>query len=109
MDDELKHGDKDATRRELWNNSTGWKREFVLLGSGHFTFADSEFIFSQAASVMTGGPDVVRFLIGPIDPARAMTVESTYLNAFFDLHLRHHGEPLLDGPSSRFPEMEFRP
>jgi predicted dienelactone hydrolase len=109
MDDELKHGELDPTRRELWNNSTGWKREFRLLGSSHLTFSDLEFMLSRAASVVTLGPGVVPAVIGTIDPARAFTVQSTYIDAFFDLHLRHHAEPLLDGPSPQFPEMEFRP
>jgi len=30
-----------------------------------------------------------------------------YVDAFVDLHLRQRPQPLLDGPSPRFPEVEF--
>lgn len=60
------------------------------------------------------GIDLDGDLFGPVvttglSPARAITIESTYVDAFFDQQLRHHPEHLLDGPSQRFPEMVFVP
>ena len=66
-------------------------------------------IFPQTASLMGLTPAQLAGIIGTINPARAITVESTYVDSFFDQHLRHHNEPLLNGPSPRFPEMVFMP
>jgi dienelactone hydrolase len=93
----------------FWNASTGWKRDFQLLGSRHFSYSDAEVVFPQTASAMGLTPDQLAAIIGTIDPARAITIESTYVDAFFDLHLRHHDEHLLDGQSTAFPEMLFQP
>jgi dienelactone hydrolase len=109
----LAHQDKtrdtDPSWGPFWNASTGWKRDFQLLGSQHFSYSDAEVIYPQTAAVMGLTPAQLAGIVGTIDPARAITVESTYVDAFFDLHLRHHPEPLLDGPSARFPEMLFQP
>jgi len=101
--------DSDPSWAQFWNDSTGWKRDFRLQGSQHLSYSDAEFLLPQAASVIGLTPDDLKALIGTIDPARAFTVESTYVDAFFDRHLRHHDEPVLDGPSSQFPEMVFEP
>jgi predicted dienelactone hydrolase len=99
----------DPAWASFWNASTGWKRNFQLLGSLHESYSDAEVLFPQTAPVMGLTPTQLAAIIGTINPARAVTVESTYLNAFFDQHLRHHHEHLLDGPSSQFPEMAFVP
>lgn len=36
-----------------------------------------------------------------------MDITRRYVRAFFDLHLRHRQQPLLDGPSARYPEVGF--
>jgi hypothetical protein len=45
---------------------------------------------------------------GHIGDHRAMTIVGTYVTAFFEQFLNHRSEPLLDRPSSRFPEVQFR-
>jgi hypothetical protein len=37
-----------------------------------------------------------------------MGIVRRYVTAFFDQHLRHIPQPLLDGPSPAYPEMQFR-
>jgi dienelactone hydrolase len=101
--------DNDPSWASFWNASTGWKRDFQLLGSAHGSYFDGEVLFPQLAGVLGLTPCGLKGLIGTIDPARAITAESAYVGAFFDRHLRHHPEPLLDGPSPRFPEMVFVP
>ncbi|TCO65849.1 alpha/beta hydrolase family protein [Actinocrispum wychmicini] len=109
----LAHQDKtrdtDPSWGPFWNASTGWKRDFQLQGSRHLSYSDAEVIFPQTASVMGLTPVQLAAIIGTIDPARAIKVQSSYVDAFFELHLRHHDEHLLDGPSPRFPEMLFQP
>ncbi|HEU5388513.1 MAG TPA: hypothetical protein VFV73_21660 [Streptosporangiaceae bacterium] len=49
----------------------------------------------------------VTALIGTINGPRAVTVERTYIKAWFDTYLGHHDNRLLAGPSPLFPEVEF--
>jgi len=101
--------DNDPSWAQFWSASTGWKRDFQLLGSAHGSYFDAEVLVPQVAGVLGLTPAQLATIIGTINPARAITVESAYVEAFFDQHLRHHPEHLLDGPSSRFPEMVFVP
>jgi hypothetical protein len=82
---------------------------FQLLGSAHGSYFDAEVLVPQVAGVLGLTSAQLAKIIGTINPARAITVESAYVEAFFDQHLRHHPEHLLDGPSLRFPEMVFVP
>jgi hypothetical protein len=101
--------DNDPSWASFWSASTGWKRDLELLGSTHASYFDGEVLFPQLAGVLGLTPKRLASLIGTIHPARAIAVESAYVAAFFDRHLRHHPEHLLDGPSPRFPEMVFVP
>jgi hypothetical protein len=38
---------------------------------------------------------------------RTTEITRRYVRAFFDQHLRHRPQPLLDMPSPRYPEVEF--
>jgi dienelactone hydrolase len=98
--------DNDPSWASFWNASTGWKRDFQLLGSLHGSYFDGEVLFPQLAGVLGLTPTrLATTLIGTINPVRAITVESAYVDAFFARHLRHRPEHLLDGLSPRFPEM----
>ncbi|MFN2286419.1 MAG: alpha/beta hydrolase family protein [Anaerolineae bacterium] len=44
---------------------------------------------------------------GPLPARRVMEINETYLVAFFDKHLRGEEAPLLDGPSSAYPEVQW--
>jgi hypothetical protein len=46
-------------------------------------------------------------LKGPIDGQRGMAIITDYLLAFFDRYLKRQARPLLDGPSSSYPEVNF--
>ena len=47
--------------------------------------------------------------IGTLAPSRAVRIQQAYPLAFFDLHLRHRRQRLLEGPSRAFPEVRFIP
>ena len=47
--------------------------------------------------------------IGPLPAAPAVRIQQAYPLAFFDQHLRHRRQRLLDGPSRAFPEVRFLP
>lgn len=99
----------DPSWATFWNASTGWKRDFLLSGSLHLSYDDIEVLLPELAPVLGIEPAQVAGSIGTIDPARAITVETAYVDAFFHQHLRGCDGHLLDGPSPLFPEMQFRP
>jgi predicted dienelactone hydrolase len=81
---------------QTWTHLTGWRRWLYLPDMHHASFSDVAFL---AASV--GLPSQ------PIPGTRAVEIMRTYVAAFADLHLRHRPQPLLDGPSPQFPEVQF--
>jgi dienelactone hydrolase len=80
-----------------WPRLTGWKRWLMVAGAEHASFTDVGLLAEQV------GLD-----IGADLPAtRAATITRSYVRAFFDLHLRNRPQPILDGPSTRYPEVTF--
>lgn len=80
-----------------WEHLTGWKRWLVVAGAEHASFTDIGLLAEQF------GLD-----IGATLPAtRAARITRRYVGAFLDLHLRNRPQPLLDQPSTRYPEVGF--
>jgi hypothetical protein len=67
-----------------------------VTGAEHTSFTDLGVLVDQLG--IEDGAD--------ISGARALQITRTYVAAFFDLHLRKKPQPLLDGPSTRYPEVE---
>jgi pimeloyl-ACP methyl ester carboxylesterase len=101
--------DDDDTWAALWSHLRGWRRDLRLLDSGHLSYNDVQILLPPAAGAIGYPPDVVRQFLGTIDPVRAVLVVRTYLRGFMDLHLRHRGTDLFDGPTPRYPEIQFVP
>jgi dienelactone hydrolase len=80
-----------------WEHLTGWKRWLVVAGAMHASFTDLGLLADQVG-VVTGAE---------IPGARSLDITRAYVRAFFDQHLRDEPQPLLDGPSPRFPEVTF--
>jgi hypothetical protein len=87
----------DPSWKEEWPHLTGWKRWVTVAGTQHSSFTDLHAIADQLGLDL--GTD--------ISGARAVQITRAYVGAFFDLHLRHRSEPLLDGPSRDYPEVRF--
>jgi hypothetical protein len=47
-------------------------------------------------------------MLGKIDGTRMLKIMNAYVPAFFNKHLKGIDSPLLDGPSSDFPEVIFK-
>ncbi|HZM75634.1 MAG TPA: hypothetical protein VFC19_07895 [Candidatus Limnocylindrales bacterium] len=109
MSSEEHDRDNDSTWAEFWSHLRDWRLNLKLRQSGHNSYNDVQALLPQAASTIGYPPDLVVQLIGTIDPARTIATVRAYLRAFFDLHLRRRDEHLLDGPSPRFPDIEFLP
>ncbi|MCW2946400.1 MAG: hydrolase [Actinoallomurus sp.] len=87
----------------LWPHLTGWNRWLRLRDSGHLSFTD----FETFAPELNTPRATRQNQFGTLDPERAVTIERTYLLAFFTQQLDHRHERLLDRPSIRYPEMIF--
>jgi hypothetical protein len=102
---------KDPTLAGFWANLTGWRLFLTMPGAQHLSYTDYEDFLSQltAAGVIsaTQASEVVTPYIGTIAPGQAVAAERAYIRAFFDLQLRNLNDQLLDGPSARYPEVEF--
>ncbi|MEO3858234.1 alpha/beta hydrolase [Acrocarpospora sp. B8E8] len=83
-----------------WKLLTGWKRWLVLTGTEHTSFTDSPLLADALA---------IKPLPGTLPAARAAELTRTYVAAFLDQHLKSQRQPLLDVPSSRYPEAKFCP
>ena len=88
-------GGQDASWDRDWNLMTGWKRWLVVAGTQHASFNDLAIIADQL------GIDFGATTTG----TRSMVITRRYNRAMFDLHLRHQPQPLLRGPSTRYPEV----
>lgn len=69
-------------------------------GAKHFNFSDYAVYFSPARALG---------LLGSIDGVRGLQITRTYVRAFFDTYLNNTPSPLLRGPTSAYPEVQFSP
>ncbi|ONI92710.1 hypothetical protein ALI22I_02440 [Saccharothrix sp. ALI-22-I] len=93
----------DPSWREFLTNHRAWARQLHLPEGEHFTFTDYQVLLPR----LDIDPAALAPLIGTVDPARSTAAQRAYLTAFFDQHLRHRPQPLLDGPSDRYPDVRF--
>jgi dienelactone hydrolase len=92
----------DPTWMSYWNNLQGWRRELLVEGALHNDFTDLGTLLDQF------GVDRHRYGdFGPIEPTRALRIQQVYVRAFFARTLLDSNQPLLDGPSTAFPEVAF--
>ncbi|TGA86691.1 hypothetical protein E2651_41055 [Streptomyces sp. MZ04] len=89
--------------REFWSHTKTWKRDLTLRGSQHQTYTDLASLLPQAGV----SQKVIEENIGTVTPARAIAAQRAYVSSFFDRWLRGQDDRLLDGPSGRWPEVEF--
>ncbi|GGO60586.1 alpha/beta hydrolase family protein [Nonomuraea cavernae] len=89
-------GEAAATWERDWKQMNGWKRWLLVTGAEHTSFTDLGVLVDQL------GIDVGADIPG----VRAMDITRRYVAAFFDLHLRKKAQPLLNKPSTRYPEVK---
>jgi dienelactone hydrolase len=97
----------DPSWRDFWSNQRGWKLDITLQQSEHGSFSDLQIGAPQIARALGLPPGTFEPFIGTIDPDRSIAAQRAYVAAFFDLHLRHRDDHLLDGPSPAYPEIGF--
>lgn len=84
--------------RALLAGSSGPTWCYSIRGTAHFNFTDYA-AYYLAAPLRHVVP------LGDIDGDRGLLVANAYLTAFLDHVVRHEREPLLTGPSDRYPEV----
>nr|WP_248297509.1 acetylhydrolase [Streptomyces sp. S1D4-11] len=94
---------------EFWTHLRGWRLAIQADGAIHPSYGDNVTLIPQAGKILGMTDQQIQDMIGTLDPARAVRIQQAYPLAFFDLHLRHRRERLLDGPSTAFPEVKFIP
>ncbi|CAM4133326.1 alpha/beta hydrolase [Kibdelosporangium persicum] len=80
-----------------WQRMTSWKRWLLVDGTRHASFTDVGLLGEQLG--LAGG--------GPLPADRTAVITRAYVRAFYDLHLRGVPQPLLDEPSTQYPEVRF--
>ncbi|WP_030920555.1 alpha/beta hydrolase family protein [Streptosporangium amethystogenes] len=93
-------GGRDTSWERDWKLLTGWKRWLVLSGAEHQSFTDGP---------LMAGTLGITPAYNVLPAARAAELTRTYVAAFLDQHLKSKRQPLLDKPSSRYPEVTFCP
>jgi predicted dienelactone hydrolase len=91
--------DEDPTWTDAWGRLKGWKRWLTFAGSNHASFTDVPVLADKLGLPEPPGT--------PLSAQRAVQLTRTYVAAFFDLHLRGIPEPILNGPTSAYPEVSF--
>ena len=92
---------------QLWSHLTGWRLNVRACGATHSSYGDLQVLMPQLAAVVGLSEEALAEYIGTLDPARAVRIQQAYPVAFFDQHLRHQRQRLLEGPSRAFPEVRF--
>ncbi|MFD9656736.1 alpha/beta hydrolase family protein [Streptomyces mirabilis] len=94
---------------EFWTHLRSWRLDIQADGAIHPSYGDNVTLIPQAGKILGMTDQQIQDMIGTLDRARAVRIQQAYPLAFFDLHLRHRRERLLDGPSTAFPEVKFIP
>ncbi|WP_327588651.1 alpha/beta hydrolase [Nonomuraea sp. NBC_00507] len=89
-------GGRDASWEQAWQNLTGWKRWLVVAGAEHASFTDISVLAEQIGIYRNTD----------LPPVRSLEITRAYVAAFFDQHLRGRPQPLLQEPSTRYPEVK---
>jgi hypothetical protein len=94
---------------QFWSHLTGWRLNVQAGGAAHNAYDDYQVLLPQIAAAIGVSDEVLLTWIGTLDPGRAVRIQQAYPLAFFDLHLRHRRQRLLEGPSPAFPEVRYLP
>ncbi|MFG3255755.1 alpha/beta hydrolase family protein [Streptomyces sp. NPDC048172] len=92
-------GSKDETWPRDWSRLKGWKKWLTVKDAGHFSFNDLPVLAGQLGYT---DPEA------PLSGKRSGEINTGYVGAFFEQHLKGHHQKLLDGPSKANPEVTFQ-
>jgi hypothetical protein len=94
-------------RSSFWNNSNGWKLDIAIPKGAHYTFTDYQILLPQLDRKLSISPMIIQKSIGTAEADQVFDAQKNYIAAFFELQLKGISQPLLDSPSTLYPEVEF--
>jgi dienelactone hydrolase len=94
---------------DFWSQLRGWRLNVQVDGAPHGGYCDHQWLIPQIARIIGLSDEQLAEYVGHFDPARSVKIQQAYPLAFFDLHLRHQRQRLLEGPSRAFPEVRYLP
>ncbi|MEU5566812.1 alpha/beta hydrolase family protein [Micromonospora musae] len=95
---------------EIWSYYLhGWRLNVQADGAAHRSYIDHQWLIPQLATITGMSDEELAGWVGTLDPTRAVRIQQAYPLAFFDLHLRHKRQRLLERPNPAFPEVRFIP
>lgn len=77
----------------------GGDLQLTITGARHFNFADYALLYTPVVKLAGG--------LGAIDGRRGLAIATAYVEAFLDRNLQGRPAPLLAGPMSEYPEVQF--
>ncbi|MEO3743770.1 acetylhydrolase [Plantactinospora sp. B5E13] len=104
----------DYTRAEpsvaqFWSHLTGWRLNVRAADGRHLAYTDYQIMLPHLAVAVGMTEEDLEGWAGTLDATRAARIQQAYPLAFFDLHLRHRRQRLLEGPSPAFPGVCYIP
>ena len=105
MGHENKTQETDPSWKAIWPNLTGWKKEFEVKHSAHYSFSDLPLVIS-ALGLDGKLPAQVGELLGSIEGRRMTGLTTTYVAAFLDMVLKGGKEGDFAKAAGRFTEVE---
>jgi dienelactone hydrolase len=102
------HAATDPTIEQFASHSGGHVYTAEINGALHNNFSDSGLLI-RALSSLDPRVQPVAYLVGAIDPTRALTIQGAYLRAFFEDAWSGKTSALLSGPTAAFPEVTLTP
>ncbi|MFE4634455.1 alpha/beta hydrolase family protein [Streptomyces sp. NPDC056773] len=96
------------TWRRWREHQRDWGRQLRASGTGHLTFTDLPHFAGPGGLAESWPADLYAELLGTLAPDRSTELIRTYTRLCLDQFLKGRPSPLLDSPSARYPEIDFR-
>ena len=97
----------DPSWAQAFPTLSGWHRWIRVPGAGHYRFMDLGPSAEQWNLRSTMPPETWQQIFGDVDGVRVHRIVADHTAAFLDRFLRGAPAPLLDGPTSAYPDVEF--
>ena len=97
----------DPSWQQFLRSHRGWQLQLHMSAGEHFTYTDHQALLPQIVAQLGLEPELQAPIIGDVDPSRSIASQRAYLTAYFDEHLRHRPQRLLDGASPEHPDVQF--
>lgn len=94
----------DPSWQAVWGNLAGWKKEYEVKGSAHYSFSDLPLIASSLG-FQELLPAEVGEVLGVVEGKRMMEITVAYVTGFLDYVLKSGSEKKLEQASKEFPEV----